>query len=1655
MICIACGHANRTYARFCADCGNRLPGRCHSCEQELPLAARFCDACGVPVAAPAARVAARKVVSVVFGDIVGSTALQETLDPESVRGVMTRFYDAMRAVVSRHDGHLEKFLGDGVVAVFGIPAVGEDDALRAVRCAAAMHTDLVELDTELCRVWGVRLRMRVGVATGELVTSGEGELVGDAMNTAARLEQSAPPGGVLVGESTWRLVRHSVQLEPVAPLELRGKSAPARAWRLLDITPEPGDPESGRLDTPLIGRVAELDRLRAALDDAVASRECRLVTVIGSPGVGKTRLADEFRERVVPGSGVVRGRCEHMGQGITFLPVAEMFRTLGEIGETDSTATIREKLAGLVGETTDADRVVFRASSLLGAADPASGEETFWAVRRVLETLARREPLVVVLDDLHWGQPMFLDLVEHLVEWVRDAPILVVALSRPELREMREALTVPGHRASDVIELAPLSDEQSLEFVEGLLGTCALPPGLLTRVLDTAGGNPLFLGETLRMLVDDGLVDESGDVRTPVGGWAMQVPPTISALLSARVERLQLEERAVIERAAVIGKQFYRSAVADLIGPPLNARIDTHLDALQRKELVEPDGTFWADEPVYRFNNVLIRDAAYRSLLKQARAELHERFADWLSAKAGGTDGAMVGEHEEVSAYHLEQAHGYLRELGPLDERGRSLGSRVASMLHSAGRRALAREDVPAATIMLRRALDRTDGDHPELLWDLAEVLLLAGDTAAAEEIIGRFAAIAGTAAVPRARTDVLNWHLRQLIGDPVPDATIETMSRAASELAAAGDCSAAAEAHHVAARGHRQQGRFGAAELALDRALIAARRAGDRRRVTEALAAVPRATLWGPTPVARASGRCLDVLRIMRMTPGNRHVEPIALRCQAVLEAMRGRFESARKILADGRGMMQDLGQELELCELATHSGIIELLAGDPAAASPHLLAAREGFAGLGVGVSAARATALLARALIEQGEDEAALEATWYAEHSAGGELKATVNWCGVRAEVLARRGEADEAVRLARQAVAVAEGTDALTDKADAWLCLAKVLAMTGADAADVDLAAKAARALYEAKGHTVGAAWTTELTGAPGPVRQRLATALATLGDRAPGRFVARLVRRWATGSSDAVLELYAENFRLVDHSGLGWGEVNGRDDARRMLASVVPKKLDTYLRVTSLLAGDDRVIAFTGVLPGTAPELEVARGFVMVVENGLLTQEHTYRPDDRERMLADYARLGGRPGALGDRPPERAVAALCRPWEPAELDELMELFPETVVRVDHRGAGPTQLDGRELLRREYTAQLETLEYLVLQPDEVLACDDRVLAMRATLRGTGRGSAGTFVTVAGYVIVVADGRIQRLEYYEPDEVSAVLARYVELGGSHKGLGDRPPERLFAEMLRRTAAEESVRDLYHDDFVMVDHRRLGWEDVTGPESMAELMASVYAMAPDMQITIDDMIARDESVMAVATTGYGTAADGGGELVQPVGYVVSARDGRAARIEIYEPEDRAVMVARYAELGGGQGPLGDLLPERVWGELIRRHAARDLVGLGEIIGPDYALVDHRRLGWEEIRGREALLEHLRNGFEVSTDSRMEVDEVLACDDRVIALRVTVHGTNLEDGARFDRPLGIVSLLEDGLIVRRDQYDHHDTSAMLARYAQLGGTRKHLRAVS
>jgi len=692
-VCPRCGRGHEADANFCARCGARLPGE------------------------PARET--RKTVTAVFADLVGSTPLQESIDVESAHHVMDRFYATMRDPLQRQGGYVAKFIGDAVVGLFGFPSVREDDALRAVRAAAAMRDALGALNEELDRDWGVRVGMRIGVNTGEVVISTQGLAVGDAMNTAARLEQAAPAGEVLIGESTWRQVRHAVRGERIAPLSLKGKRNLVAAFRLLDAPT--GGQARVRIEAPLIGRDTEVARLVAAFEHTVAAAACRVVSVIGSPGLGKTRLAQEFAAALGERATVVWGRCEPTGEGITFAPVVEVLRGAAGIGEADPEPVVRAKLAALVPEDPDTELLVERAAGLLGFGAAAPAAETFWSVRRLLGGLAGSRPVVVVLDDVHWGQPTFWELIEHLAEWGRHAPILLVVSARPELRELRPALATPGGLAhDDVIELAPLGAAHSRLLVDELLERAEVPETLAARILDTTEGNPLFVGETVRMLVDDGVLRREHDRWIATGDAALvEVPPTINALLAARIERLDAAERAVVERASVIGKQFYRGAVADLAPAPVAARIDEHLATLGRKEVVEPENTLWIDEPVFRFHHVLIRDAAYRGLLKEARAQLHERFAHWLQIKVG----ELVGEHEEIIAFHLEQAHDYRRQLGRLDQHGQALAARAAARLHSAGRRALAREDLPAATNLLSRAARLMADEAPELPEVLVELL--------------------------------------------------------------------------------------------------------------------------------------------------------------------------------------------------------------------------------------------------------------------------------------------------------------------------------------------------------------------------------------------------------------------------------------------------------------------------------------------------------------------------------------------------------------------------------------------------------------------------------------------------------------------------------------------------------------------------------------------------------------------------------------------------------------------------------------------------------------------------------------------------------------------------------------------------------------------
>ena len=637
---------------------------CPACGQENPAGFRFCGNCGTPLAeAPAPR-ELRKTVTVVFCDLSGSTALGDATDPEALRATMRGYYEQMRTILERHGGTVEKFIGDAVMAVFGVPVAHEDDALRAIRAAWEMRAAVPALG----------LKARIGVNTGEVVT-GEGDtlVTGDAVNVAARLEQAAEPGDVLIGGETHWLVRDAVRVSPVE-VSAKGKPDPVAAFRLDHVDPEAA-PIARLLDTPLVGRTLELEQLRQGFDRTVRERRCHLFTLLGSAGVGKSRLVSEFLRGV--DAEVATGRCLDYGEGITFWPVVSVLKQLGPRAE--------DTLARVVG----------------GASLP---NEIFAAVRLFLESLAVDRPLVVVFDDIHWGEPTFLDLIDHIADISRGAPLLVLCIARPELLDKRPGWG-GGKLNATTILLEPLGRQECAELIAMHGGA---DPALQARILAAADGNPLFVEEMLA------LAREDGDVA---------VPATVQALLQARIDQLGGEERVVIEGGAVEGEVFHRGAVLELAHTP---DVEPQLVGLVRKELIRPAPATLAGDQAYRFRHLLIRDAAYGALPKETRAELHARFASWLEHHAG-----ELIELDEIAGYHLEQAARYRRELGRPDH---ELERRAGRHLAAAGRRAGNRSDAPAAMNLLGRAVALLTEDDPARTGAYLDRLMLLMSTDEADE---------------------------------------------------------------------------------------------------------------------------------------------------------------------------------------------------------------------------------------------------------------------------------------------------------------------------------------------------------------------------------------------------------------------------------------------------------------------------------------------------------------------------------------------------------------------------------------------------------------------------------------------------------------------------------------------------------------------------------------------------------------------------------------------------------------------------------------------------------------------------------------------------------------------------------------------------------
>jgi class 3 adenylate cyclase/tetratricopeptide (TPR) repeat protein len=1002
---------------------------CGGCGRFGPDSARFCSACGSPLAAGSGlEGGARKTVTVVFADVVGWTELSERLDPETVRQVMVRYFQTLRGVLERHGGTVEKFIGDAVMAVFGIPVVHEDDATRATRAAVEMTEGLGTLNHELERRWGVSLKVRVGVNTGEVVADDpsdrQGFATGDAVNVAARLQQAAQPGQILIGDPTRRLVGGAAEVAEVAPLSLKGKKGLVRAARLLAVAPEM-PPLSPPVGYRFVGRERELRVLHETFAHTVEERACRLVTILGEAGVGKSRLAREALETIGANARILIARCPPYGEGITYLPLLDIVRQLAPAGVDD--------LTRLVAGEPEGNLVADRIASVVGlSATSAPTEETNWAVRRLFQALARYRPLAVIFDDVHWAEPTFLDLLESVVGSARDVPLFVVCLGRPELLDVRPDWQSPSENAT-LMRLKALAEHEARALLTAVLGGAVVAEAAGSRVLEAAEGNPLFLEQLLAMHAEHG--EELG------------VPPTVQAVLAARIDRLPPVERNVVQRAAVQGRVFSRRALTELVEEQDLPLLDETLAALERRDLIRPDPhAFGADDGV-RFAHGLVRDAAYQFLPKATRSQLHERLAGWLERTAE----QRLAELEEVVGYHLEQAYRYRAELGPVGARERALGAEAARRLDSSGRRALERSDLPAAINLLERAvalLLHDDRARVELLAGLGAALTEAGRLIEADRILQE--------AVDCARLhgdDRLEGHA--VVEQLFLRIQVDTQ-HAVTEIREQGERVRGIFQDHEDARGlcklwrlhalvHWLHGRCAAAEAAWEQAAEQARKAGDDRARAEILSWVASSAFIGPTPAGEGIRRC-EAIR--DQVHGDRRAAAATLYPLAGLYAMTGRIGTARELLHLAHRTLEDLGYVTLSSSFTQYEGYVEILAGDLTRAEQRLALGLERLEEMGEKAFVSSSAALLAEVLYQQGrQEDAARSVDRSKETAAPDDLAAQITWRIVQAKILTTAGHLEDAETLARHAVAFAAETDWSIYHAAACAALGEVLRECG--------------------------------------------------------------------------------------------------------------------------------------------------------------------------------------------------------------------------------------------------------------------------------------------------------------------------------------------------------------------------------------------------------------------------------------------------------------------------------------------------------------------------------------------------------------------------------------------------------------------------------
>jgi DNA-binding SARP family transcriptional activator/tetratricopeptide (TPR) repeat protein len=978
----------------------------------------------------------RKTVTAVHVRVEVASGDRPSLDPELLRRVVTRAVELITAAVEAHEGTVEAVTGDAVTAIFGLPVVHEDDPARAAKAAEDARSRLVALGQELAQAASLGVHARIGVSTGTVMTGGPGAALlatGEPLTQAAALAHAAEPDGVLLDETTRRALSSRR--------------------------------EGGRFTSPMVGRARERRRLHDAFDQAATDRSCQLFTILGAAGVGKSRLVQEFLRDVSGQALVARGRCLPYGEGITFWPVLEAVKDVAGVGETESVDDTVARVAALVEDESD---VALRVMELIGLREGGAGlDEGFAAVRIFFDVLAADGPLVVVFDDVHWGEETFLDLVEHLADWSRGAALLLVCVARPELLEARPSWGGGKLNATSAL-LEPLSQDESAKLLANLVGEATLAEEVQQRIADAAEGNPLFVEEMLSMLIDEGvLVREDGRWSAVRDLATFPVPPTIQALLAARLDQLSSDERTALEAAAVEGKVFHASSVTELSGRHDHAAA---LASLVRKELVRPERRpVFAGERSYRFRHLMIRDAAYEAIPKETRARLHERHVAWLEERTG----ERSVEFDEIVGYHLEQAVRYRTELGGVADA--ELGRRAAEKLGAAGRRAFARSDAPAALNLVSRAVALLAPDDPLRVDLVPNVRVVQGmdDLGWADKVLTDAVEAAATSGDRRLAAHALVQRgLLRLF--TAPDVTAQELLRSAEQAIKVfeelGDEHGLTRAWRLVAQAHYLDGQGAACAEASERALACARRVGDRFEEREIVEWLGIALILGSTEATEAESVCR---RHLAEVTGDRILEINFVGTLAYLVAIQGKEQEFSSLMRRAEEIVSDSLEEW-LWLVPVHFAWFAGVRAQPAAAEAALRPDYERLKRIGEKSHFSSITTVMAQAVYAQGRyDEAELLVDEAQSAARPNDVHSRIVMSSTKAKVLARRGDFEAAEPLARDAEAFARSTDFLHSHAEALVDLAEILRLAGRPAESADVLHEAV-AVYEQKGNVVSTA-----------------------------------------------------------------------------------------------------------------------------------------------------------------------------------------------------------------------------------------------------------------------------------------------------------------------------------------------------------------------------------------------------------------------------------------------------------------------------------------------------------------------------------------------------------------------------------------------------